>query len=331
MLLSRGGYKSVLVHFLDDAMWQVLQQYIGRIKVFVWIHGSEIQPWHRRDNFEDDQQRETAKIKSEARMTFWRGLLKQMPDNLHLIFVSQYLAAVTMEDLGFRLPDSRYTIIHNAIDTDLFVYQNKPAAQRKKILSIRPYATRTYANDLSVAAILALSKKPYFKDLEFRMIGDGKLFDEVLAPVRGFENVHIERRFLTHIEIAAMHREHGIFLCPSRMDSQGVSRDEAMSSGLVPVTNSVAAIPEFVDETCGVLAPPEGSAGLAEGIAKLYESPVLFSAMSEAAAARVRRESSSAQTISRELMLFTQEDRSSASRDRGRTLHLRPVNNEAAA
>jgi glycosyltransferase involved in cell wall biosynthesis len=36
---------------------------------------------------------------------------------------------------------------------------------------------------------------------------------------------------------------------PSRTDTQGVSRDEAMSSGLVPVTNAVAAIPEFVDDT----------------------------------------------------------------------------------
>jgi|CXWL01.1.fsa_nt_gi glycosyltransferase involved in cell wall biosynthesis len=304
-MLSSGRYTSVLVHFLNDAMWQVLRHHIGRVNVFVWVHGFEIQPWYRRDNFEDEQQRDTAKIKSEARMTFWRGLLRQMPDNLTLVFVSKYLAEVTMEDLGFRLPESRYAVIHNAIDTDRFAYYKKPPEQRKKILSIRPYASRTYANDLSVKAILALSEKPYFKDLEFRMVGDGKLFDEVLAPVRGFDNVYIERRFLTHAEIAAMHREYGVFLCPSRMDTQGVSRDEAMASGLVPVTNAVAAIPEFVDGACGCLAPPEDSAGLAEGIARLYESPELFLAMSAAAAERVRLESGRASTIELELNLFT--------------------------
>ncbi|MGH7182189.1 MAG: methyltransferase type 12, partial [Nitrospiraceae bacterium] len=238
ILLNSGRYKSVLVHFLDETMWQVLQHHIDRVKVVVWVHGSEIQPWHRRDNFENEQQRDAAKIQSKARMTFWRGLLRQMPDNLKLVFVSKYLAEVTMEDIGVQLPESRYHVIHNAIDTDLFAYHKKSAKQRNKILSIRPYASRTYANDLSVKAILALSKKPYFNDLEFRMIGDGKLFDEVLEPVRGFKNVYIERRFLTHVEIAAIHREYGIFLCPSRMDTQGVSRDEAMSSGLVPVTNS---------------------------------------------------------------------------------------------
>jgi glycosyltransferase involved in cell wall biosynthesis len=304
-MLSSGRYQSVLVHFLDEAMWGVLQHHIERIKVFVWVHGFEIQPFHRRDNFENEQQRDKAKVQSKARMTFWRSLLRQMPDNLTLIFVSRYLAEVTMEDFGFRLPDSRYRIIHNAIDTDLFAHHKKSAEQRKKILSIRPYTSRTYANDLSVKAILALSEKPYFKDLEFRMVGDGKLFDEVLEPIRAFDNVHIERRFLTHVEIAAFHREYGIFLCPSRMDTQGVSRDEAMASGLVPVTNAVAAIPEFVDETCGMLAPQEDAVGLAESIAKLYHSPELFSAMSAAAAARVRRESSSAKTIDLELTLFT--------------------------
>jgi len=292
------------VHFLDEAMWQVLQHHIGQVKVFVWAHGFEIQPWHRRDNFENEQQRDKAKIQSKARMAFWQSLLRRMPDNLTLIFVSRYLAEVTMEDLGFRLPESRYAIIPNAIDTELFAYHKKSAEQRRKVLSIRPYASRTYANDLSVKAILLLSQKPYFKDLEFRIIGDGRLFDEVLAPVRGFDNVHIERRFLTHREIAVIHREYGIFLCPSRMDTQGVSRDEAMSSGLVPVTNAVAAIPEFVDGTCGFLASPEDSAGLAEGIAKLYESPELFLAMSVAAAERVRLERGRASTIGSELALL---------------------------
>ncbi|NWF72913.1 MAG: glycosyltransferase family 4 protein, partial [Nitrospirae bacterium] len=331
MLLTSGSYKSVLVHFLDESMWQVLQHHIERIKVIVWVHGFEIQPWHRRDNFENEQQRDAAKIQSKARMTFWRGILRQMPDNLTLIFVSKYLAEVTMEDLGFRLPESRYAVIHNAIDTDCFAYYKKQPEQRKKILSIRPYASRTYANDLSVKAILALSEKPYFKDLEFRMIGDGKLFDEVLAPIRGFNNVYIERRFLTHREIAAMHREYGIFLCPSRMDTQGVSRDEAMSSGLVPVTNLVGAIPEFVDETCGFLADPEDSEGLAESVAKLYESPELFSAMSAAAAARVRMQSSCARTVERELALFTQEERISGHTDRGFKFQVQRLNDDAAA
>jgi glycosyltransferase involved in cell wall biosynthesis/spore maturation protein CgeB len=307
-LLLGGIYKSVLVHFLDESMWQVLQQHIDHLKVFVWVHGAEIQPWHRRDyNNETEQQRDGARQQSETRMAFWRGLLQEMPLNLKLIFVSSYLADVVMEDLGFRLSAERYEVIHNAIDTELFAYQEKSPELRKKILSIRPYASRAYANDLSVDAILALSNKPWFNDLQFRIIGDGLLFDQTLAPLRQFNNVHIERGFLSRAEIAALHREYGIFLCPSRMDTQGVSRDEAMSSGLVPVTTNVAAIPEFVDGSCGVLAEAEDADGLAAGIAALYEHPKQFLAMSMAAAARVRMQSASPQITNRELELFSSD------------------------
>src|SRR5690606_7139241 len=113
--------------------------------------------------------------------------------------------------------------------------------------------------------ILELSSKPFFSDLEFRIIGDGPLFDETVAPLMNFKNVKLEKRFLTQDEIAALHKEYGLFLTPTRMDTQGVSRDEAMSSGLVPLTNAVAAVPEFVDETCAILAPEEDHLALAAG------------------------------------------------------------------
>ncbi|WZB74632.1 glycosyltransferase [Achromobacter insuavis] len=272
-LINGGGYKHVLVHFLTPEMWDVLKHY-PELKITVWIHGSEIQPWHRRDyNYKNEQERAKAKAESQVRMQFWRELLQPIAPNLKLVFVSRHFAEEVFEDLGFRVADDRYKIIHNPIDTELFSYRQKPVEQRKKILSIRPYASRTYANDLSVNAILKLAEQPFFSELEFRMIGDGKLFDETLEPLRRFPNVRIERRFLTHPEIAAIHKDYGICLIPTRMDTQGVSRDEAMASGLVPVTNAVAAIPEFVDASCGVLARAENADDLAAGIVEMYETP----------------------------------------------------------
>jgi glycosyltransferase involved in cell wall biosynthesis len=269
-LLSQGQYQSVLVHFLSKDMWDVLKHHVVHTKVVVWVHGAEIQPWHRRDfNNDTEEQRNLAKAKSEVRMRFWRELLKSIPDKLELVFVSNYFAEEVMEDLGFRLPKNKYHIIHNPIDTELFNYIPKPSEQRKKILSIRPYTSKTYANDLSVKAILELSKEPFFSELEFRMVGDGPLFDETLAPLRKFSNVIIQQGFLTRNEIAKLHKEYGIFLCPSRMDTQGVSRDEAMASGLVPITNRVGAIPEFVNEDCGVLAKENSYNEIANGINNL--------------------------------------------------------------
>jgi spore maturation protein CgeB/chromosome segregation ATPase/glycosyltransferase involved in cell wall biosynthesis len=305
LMLSSGRYKTVLVHFLDISMWEVLRVHIDRVKVIVWVHGVDIQPWHRRDfNHQTEDERIVARRKSDERMAFWRELLQPVPTNLRLVFVSRYSAEEAMEDLGFRIPETHYSVIHNPIETDLFRYEAKGPEQRKKVLSIRPYASRVYANDLSVKTIQQLAQKPWFSEMEFRMIGDGPLFEETLAPLRQYKNVHIEQRFLRRDEIAALHKEYGIFLCPSRMDTQGVSRDEAMASGLVPVTNAVTAIPEFVDESCGILVPGEDVETMAKGIGLLYEQPKKFSSMSGAAAKRVRTQSDAQRSITAELTLI---------------------------
>ena len=83
-----------------------------------------------------------------------------------------------------------------------------------------------------------------------------------------------------------------------------MSRDEAMSSGLVPVTNSVSAIPEFVDGNCAILGPEEDYVLLAKGIIKLVEDKELFARMSKNAAERVRKQSASEIIIDKEIKLI---------------------------
>lgn len=305
-LLLSGRYKRVLVHFLDEKMWQILKDF-NDIMILVWVHGSEVQPFHRREyNYVNASLVEVEKAKqiSESRINFWQILLQNMPVKFHLIFVSKYFADEVMEDLGYRISEDKYSIIHNPIDTDIFNYVEKPVEQRFKILSIRPYASAKYANDLSVKVILELSKEPFFKDLEFHMIGDGLLFDETLNPLRHFKNVIIEKRFLSQNEIAELHKQYGIFLTPTRMDAQGVSRDEAMSSGLVPVTNAVAAIPEFVDSSCGILADDNDYIMMAKGISVLVCDPEKFSFLSKMATQRVYSQSRKEVIIDKEVALF---------------------------
>ena len=116
--------------------------------------------------------------------------------------------------------------------------------------------------------------------------------------------MHLEETFLRQDEIANIYHQNGIILIPTRGDTQGVSRDEAMATGVVPVTNAVAAIPEFTDETCAILAAKEDYMGLAEGIEKLYYSPDLFQQMSHNAADRVRHQSAKEYTIDKEISLI---------------------------
>lgn len=306
--LATGQVKHVLVHIMDQNMWKVLEKYVDQVQITVWAHGSEIQAWWRREfEFELMSDSEIARQKklSDHRVGFWHKLFSNPPANLHIVFVSSYFAEEVFEDLKIRLPEEKYSIIHNPIDTDLFGYKEKKAEQRKKILSIRPYASKKYANDLSVQAIFELSKQPFFDELEFKLIGDGVLFEETVEPLRQFSNVSIERKFITHHEIAQIHKEYGVFLTPTRMDSQGVSRDEAMSSGLVPVTTAITAIPEFVDERSGFLVKPDSATGLADAIIRLYQYPDEFCEKSIEAAKRVRRQCAADLIAKQEISLFS--------------------------
>ena len=303
--LRSNRYQSILVHFLDADMWEVLRDYVGNTRVLVWVHGSEIQHWKQRDfNYKSEAERHAAIVSSDKRMELWREVLGLRHPNIHFVFVSEWFKNSATEDVGVMLKPWQYSIIHNFIDADLFEYKKKNISQRFKFLSIRPYASMKYANDLTVSAILLLRDEPEFEQMSFRLIGDGPMFDEILAPLENLPNVHIERQFLSQTEISAIHKDYGIFITPTRMDSQGVSRDEAMASGLVAITNAVAAIPEFVDESCGILVPPEDAEAMARQMLYLVRDPSRFQALSQAAADRVRAQSGYVQTIGAEYELI---------------------------
>ncbi|GAB2475037.1 hypothetical protein GCM10027030_06660 [Luteococcus sediminum] len=301
--LALGRTRRAMVHVLTPPLWKILRQQTSLEKVVVWVHGFEIQPWWRRAfNLHTEADREEAQLLSAKREKFWKEVFDHPPENFHFVFVSRQFAETVFDDIA-PLHEDRYSIIHNPIDTDLFAHHPKSAADARRILSIRPYANATYANDLSVKAVVDLSGREGFDDLHFTFCGDGPLFEETLQPLQEFGNVDIRQGFLTHPEIAELHRDHGIFLVPTRMDTQGVSRDEAMSSGLVPVTTAVAAVPEFVDDSCGVLVPGEDHHALAEGVWQLAHDPEDFLRRSAAAAARARAQVALDKVIAQELAL----------------------------
>ncbi|MCR1163665.1 FkbM family methyltransferase [Paenarthrobacter sp. UW852] len=300
--LRTGKHRAISLHFVNDSMWDLVRDLPGRPRIAIWAHGADIQKWSRRKFlYKTEQEVAKAKELSEARLSLWRRIFREASIDVSVVFVSKWLAETAVSDLGLDESRLRYCVIHNPIDTLRFEYRKKSPSQRFKILSIRPYASSVYANDLTVDAILLLSKTEQFAKMEFRLIGDGPLFDEITRPLLGFANVFLDKRFLAQDEIAEIHKDYGVFLCPSRMDSQGVSRDEAMSSGLVPVTTRIAAIPEFADEACGELVEPENAADLADALLRLAASGRIFRRKSKAAAKRVRSQVAASRVVPQEL------------------------------
>lgn len=297
----------IAAHGLGEDMWSVLEPVAADIPVRAWLHGSEIPQFMRRKALVLPQAEQAAALEQvRRRCEFWDCRLANIPPNMGFVFVSNASVDMAREDWGSRLDEIDYCVVPNPVDTQLFRYRAKTADDRFSILLIRPFDSRTYANDLAIAAIGHLAGRDGFDRLRFTIIGDGPLFDETLAPVRGIANVTVQRRFLRQEEIVEEHRRNGIFLVPTRLDTQGLSRDEAMASGLVPVTNAIPAVEEFVDESCAALAPPGDSRALAAELSAMIDDSDLFLDRSAKAAGRIERERSNAAIIPLELALLAQ-------------------------
>lgn len=305
-VLRNGRIQTVCIHFLEEGMWRVLQNHMNHVRLLIWLHGADIRPWTRRAfDFTTAQEQENARLMSDQRMALWREVFQAAEKwKIHFVFVSKLFFDEVMHDYGIQLRPEQYSIIHNCIDTQLYDYVPKNAEQRKKVLSIKTYASRSYATDLTSKAIVEMSKEPEFEDMDFHLYGDGQFFEKDNASLKRFRNVHLHRQFLTQNQVAQLHKQFGVFLATTRLDSQGVSRDEAMSSGMVVIANEVSAVPEFVDQNCGMLVPEEDYKAVAQAMKRLFHDPQLFERLSQNAAERVRSQSSRPYTIDKEIELI---------------------------
>lgn len=281
-LLKNHVFEKILIHFGFKKIIKTVVKYSPDSKLLIWVHGTEALGWYRRLFAFDIKKphRFFGYIFLNTRqLLFMNRFIRNKKIDTTFIFVSEWMKNILERDSFSKDKIKKYVIIPNVVDNKLFNYVEKKEIDRLKILSIRPYASKKYANDISVNTVLELSNKPFFKELTFTFYGDGKLFDSTLKPIIKFDNVHIHKRFLSQQEISSLHKENGIMLIPTRQDAQGVSMCEAMSSGLVPLTSNNTAIPEYVTEPCGYLT--NNYHELADAIEELYHNSDKFLKMSK--------------------------------------------------
>lgn len=307
---NKNTYNTFLIHFINPHMYYPIIETIQSPKIVVWIHGFEAEAWHRRwFNFlssgqELNQILDKAEFYYPTQLEFMNQLYKEKNYDITFIHVSEWFKT-HIADVDAKYSPTNYEIIPNIVDSEVFNYVPKERKGKLKVLSIRPFASYKYANDQTADAIHVLSKKPFFNDLEFHIYGEGKLYSQITDSLIKYDNVKLHNKFLEQKEIARIHKNFDVFLCPTRLDSQGVSMCEAMSSGLVVVSSNVTAIPEFVthNET-GLLADKESPESLAYQIERLYFNDVLFNKISAQAAQSIRSIASESVVIEKELKVI---------------------------
>lgn len=299
------GYKPDILIFHLMKFWMVDSIILKlRIPTIIWVHGDDIIRWYRRFfNFSFSLNFIKYIIRTEIQSLYWNKIINfsNANDFIHFVFVSSWIKSIAETDSKTKI--NNFSIIPNPIDTNLFLYSQKPAELRKKILLLRPFSSKKYANDIAMKGLQNLTTQPCFHDMQFGIYGMGKYFDTLTKPLEQYSNIQINNMFIEHNKIPSIHKKYGVFLCPTRQDAQGVSMCEAMSSGLVPITSNNTGIPEFVsDNVTGLFADtPEE---ISKAILDLYNDQELFQTMSRRCSDSIREKCGSDKIISKELDLI---------------------------
>ncbi|MDD4083630.1 MAG: glycosyltransferase family 4 protein [Sphaerochaetaceae bacterium] len=305
-ILKTNSFPKILVHFGFKKILKTIYKNSPRSKLFIWVHGVEALGWYRRFFIFDIRKPHRFFgyiFINTFQLIFLHYFIRNKKVDKTFVFVSEWMKEVMEKDSLSFGKIKKYHIIPNVVGNKLFNYVEKKEIDRYNILSIRPYNSKKYANDLSVKAILLLSKKDFFTKLNFSFYGDGKLFDKTLRPLKNFKNINIYKKFLNQEEISNIHKKHGIMLIPTRQDAQGVSMCEAMSSGLVPITSNNTAIPEYVKKNCGFLT--KNYKEIAESIEELYNNSKKFILFSKRASNHIQKLCSPDEVINKEIDIIS--------------------------
>ncbi len=306
-ILQNKKYKKILIHFFDERYAQILDASdLTETEIIIYSHGSDTlyRAWDRLNAkyFEN-----ITEIPEKVYKIFPEkdDLIKRYNEkgNVKFVFVSNWAKNLSEKLIGIKY-NNAYVIPCN-IDTDIFKYNEKKSDLRKKIFVIRKYDNlSTYSIDIAVKVVLELSTRKIFDDLEFSFYGDGDYHDVLLAPLKNFPNVHIYKKFLSHKEIAQVHKENGIGLFPTRFDTQAVSSCEAAMSGNVVITSNGVGTEEYIYPNIGTYCDTENIKQYADLIEKIYFDEKLFKELSKQTHDCVAKTCSYNNTIGADLKLI---------------------------
>ncbi len=175
------------------------------------------------------------------------------------------------------IPESRSLILQNGVDTDLFFPDPKKRTENL-ILFVGRFERRK--------GIHVLLSSLQYLDTPCRLVIiappslDPKYSREILNQIemekkRGRHEVEWIGAKMDN-ELIEWYQRASIFVCPSLIESFGITNVEAMACGVPVVASDVGGIPECVeDKRSGILVPPDDPEGLANALETLLSNRAL--------------------------------------------------------
>ena len=310
-LLQRKKYKKILIHFFDNNYANVLESIdLTDTMLYFFLHGAETLYWdypkYASHYFSKPLEINEAMRNDFAIKDFYIKKYNEM-SNAKWVFVTNWTKERCEELLNIKF--NNYEIVPCLINTKLFKFTDKDENLRKKIFVIRKFDDlNSYSLDIVVRIILELSRREFFKDLEFDIYGSGSLHDIILEPIKDFENIHIHNTFLTHEEIRKVHETHGIALFPTRFDSQAVSSCEAAASGCAVITSDIPGVRQFMPDNLGIMCEVENYVEYADVVEKMYNDPKYFKKVAKLESESVSSKFGYENTIKKEIEMYSKDE-----------------------
>ena len=167
--------------------------------------------------------------------------------------------------------------VPNGIDVDLFSF--KSIESKGRIIAVRPLGDKVYDIECTIEV---LSFLPEQYTLNIYGKGQYKEDYEKLILSKGLsERIKIIDNFIDRNKMQKLFHKYDIFISTTKLDTQGITMLEAMSSGLLVAAINNSSKEEFIsDMETGILAnrPKE----LAEKILKVTSSKELFERITKA-------------------------------------------------
>lgn len=249
-----GEYDILYLHLLNIYPfskrngWLIYKNILNNNLPFVmYVHGSEVQKYKARMfefnyRFTDFLKWIKKDILVIPKMKKFLQKTIKRNQGVAYVFPSIWMKNELEKNLDVTL--KQFYIIPNGIDTSLFEF-HELYPKKYKLLTLRPLSSKKYAVDLAIDMMQYLPEH-----FTLDIYGKGHFEKKYLKQIQHLNLEHrikIKNSFIERCNLNDFFKNYGVFLVPTRMDAQGVSMCEAMSSGLLIVSSNNTAIPEFVD------------------------------------------------------------------------------------
>ena len=187
----------------------------------------------------------------------------------------------------FRIPEKKFTIVPNGINTELFYPIGQIEREKNRIIVTNSADTPLKGLAFLFKALAELEKN---HDVSLTVVGEPKKDGDIIKLIRHLGIGH--RVFFTgridHHEFVQQYARAAIAVVPSVYEGFGLPAGEAMACGVPVISTTGGALPEVVGDA-GILVQPADSAALAGAIRELLSNPLRARELGRAGYRRVQK------------------------------------------